>query len=172
VFRDDNLFSYISINEPGPVTRLCPRGPDVVEPTMNWLMRSVSVTRGLVAVGMQCFADGGNTCSGVQATPCGLSAVEEGAVVDSMGGIGAICAMGCVSTLVLSLAERAEAGTAIAAKMAKIGGIIKVYRLALERLPNDKRDVTSSSRESLPSFMKDTRDDGGQFQLFIPLESG
>lgn len=98
--------------------------------------------------------------------------MEEGAVVDSMGGIGAICAMGCVSTLVLSLAERAEAGTAIAAKMAKIGGIIKVYRLALERLPNDKRDVTSSSRESLPSFMKDTRDDGGQFQLFIPLESG
>lgn len=163
VFRDDNLFSYISIHEPGPVTRLCPRGPDVVEPTMNWLTRSVSVTRGLVAVDVQCFADGGNTCSGVQATPCDLSAVEEGAVVDSMGGIGAICAMGCVSTSVLSLAERAEAGTAIATKMAKMGGLIICGRLALGRLSNDKRDVTSSRSESISSFMKDTRDDEGQF---------
>ena len=62
VFLDERSFSYISINEPGPVTRLWPRGPDVVEPTTNWLMRSISVDRGLVVVGMQGFADGDDTC--------------------------------------------------------------------------------------------------------------
>ena len=53
-----------------------------------------------------------------------------------------------------------------------MGGLIICGRLALGRLPNDKHDVTSSWSESMSSFMKDTRDDEGQFQLFIPLESG
>ena len=92
---------------------------------------------------MQGFADGGDTCFGVQATPGGLSAVEDGGVADSMGSIGAIWTVGWDSTLVSSLAERAEAGTAIAAKMAKISAILRVCRLAPTRLQNNKREATS-----------------------------
>ena len=59
-----------------------------------------------------------------------------------------------------SLAERAEAGTAIAAKIAKIGGNLRVWRLASAHLQNDKREAPSERRESIPSFIKNTRNDG------------
>ena len=74
-----------------------------------------------------------------------------------MGGIGA---MDWVSTLVPSLGERAEAGTAIAAKMAKIGRILKVCRYAPGLLQNDKREAISSGPKSKPILMKNTRNDG------------
>ena len=83
--------------------------------------------------------------------------MAEGGVAGAMGGIGA---MDWVSTLVPSLGERAEAGTAIAAKMAKIGRILKVCRYAPGLLQNDKREAISSRRESKLSSMKNTHNDG------------
>lgn len=124
---------------------------------MNWLMRTINVARGLVAVDRQGFADGGSICFGVHATARGLSGLGEAGVAGAMDGMGA---MGWVSASVPSLGERAEAGTAIAAKMAKIGQIFKMCRLDPGRLQNDKREAASSSRESIPSFMKNTRNNG------------
>ena len=124
---------------------------------MNWLMRTISVDRGLVVIGMQSFADGGNKCFGVHATACGLSGSRDAGVAGAIDDMGA---MGWVSASVPSLGERAEAGTAIAAKMAKIGQIFKMCRLDPGRLQNDKRESASSSRESIPSFMKNTRNNG------------
>ena len=88
-----------------------------------------------------------------------------------MDGIGAICDIGWLSTSVPSLGERAEAGTAIAAKMAKIGRTLKVCRYAPGLLQNDKREATSSRRQSKPSFMHNTRSDGRAAQLFVALGS-
>ena len=131
-------------------------------------MRTISVDRGLVVIGMQVCADGGTNCFAVHATAWGPSGLEEAGVAGAMGGMGAI---GWLSTLLPSLGERAEAGTAIAAKMAKIGWTLQACRLASRRLQNGKREATSSRRQSKPSFMHNTRKDGRAAQLFIALES-
>ena len=106
---------------------------------------------------MQGFAEGGSSCFGAHATACGLSDLGDAGAGGAMDGIGAIA---WASTVIPLLGDRAEAGTAIAAKMAKIGRILKPFRLASGRLRNDEREATSSRRPSIPSFMKNTRTDG------------
>lgn len=49
--------------------------------------------------------------------------------------------MSWVSTIVPPLAERADEGTAIAAKIAKIGGNLRVCRVSSAHLQNDKREA-------------------------------
>jgi hypothetical protein len=74
----------------------------------------------------------------VQSAPCGVSDLGKAGVAGAMDGMGAF---DWLWTLVRSLGERAEAGTATAAKMPKIGRILKVCGLAPGRLTNDKREA-------------------------------
>ena len=106
---------------------------------------------------MQGFAEGGSNCFGAHATACGLSDLGDAGAAGTMDGIGAIA---WASTVIPLLGDRAEAGTAIAAKKAKISRILKLFRLASGRLQNDEREATSSRRQSKPSFMHNTRNDG------------
>jgi hypothetical protein len=106
---------------------------------------------------MQGFAEGGSNCVGAHATACGLSALGDAGAAGTMDGIGA---MAWASTVIPLPGDRAKAGTAIATKMTKSGRTLKLFRLASGRLRNDEREVTSSRRQSIPSFMKNTHTDG------------
>ena len=113
---------------------------------MNWLMRPISVDRGLVAIGRQRSVAGAGDCCGVHPTACVLAVVDEAGVAGAMGGIGAI---DWVSVPMSSLGDRAEAGTAIAAKNVKIGPTPKAFWPVCRRLDTDKAEASLSSHRCI-----------------------